>query len=124
MDHETKRFSRVFFADTLVTSEFTSFPNSFKLITQCSRIQLLFLNCTRMTSVTSFYQLRGNRVHGFGGRDYAKGVQRPMVLTSEIQAVPGSPRVSGVLVLQLIEWWAIALATPVLLTLCHSLSVS
>ena len=27
VDHETKRFSRVFFAATLVTPEFTSFPN-------------------------------------------------------------------------------------------------
>jgi len=36
VDHKTERFNRALFANTLVTSEFTSFPNSFKLITERS----------------------------------------------------------------------------------------
>ena len=58
-----------------------------------------------------------------GGRDYAKGVQRPMVLTSQKQAVLGSPRVSGVLVLQLFKWLAIALADQLLLVLLRPVNL-
>ena len=64
VDHKTERFNRALFANTLVTSEFVSFPNLFKLITKRKRIQLLCLNCTCTTSPTSFYQLRGNRARG------------------------------------------------------------